>query len=101
MSILVIAEHDNEEIKASTNNVVTAATNLEGDIHVLVAGSNCSGAKDQAAKISGVAKVLVADSPEYEHCLAENIADLIVAISADYSHILSPATTNGLSLIHI
>ena len=52
MSILVIAEHDNEEIKASTNNVVTAATNLEGDIHVLVAGSNCSGAKDQAAKIS-------------------------------------------------
>ena len=95
MSILVIAEHDNEEIKASTNNVVTAATNLEGDIHVLVAGSNCSGAKDQAAKISGVAKVLVADSPEYEHCLAENIADLIVAISADYSHILSPATTNG------
>ena len=95
MSILVIAEHDNEEIKASTNNVVTAATNLEGDIHVLVAGSNCSGAKDQASKISGVAKVLVADSPEYEHCLAENIADLIVAISADYSHILSPATTNG------
>ena len=95
MSILVIAEHDNVEIKASTNNVVTAATNLEGDIHVLVAGSNCSGAKDQAAKIYGVAKVLVADSPEYEHCLAENIADLIVAISADYSHILSPATTNG------
>ena len=95
MSILVIAEHDNEEIKASTNNVVTAATNLEGDIHVLVAGSNCSGAKDQATKISGVSKVLVADSQEYEHCLAENVADLIVAISADYTHILSPATTNG------
>ena len=95
MSILVIAEHDNEEIKASTNNVVTAATNLEGDIHILVAGSNCTGAKDQASKISNVSKVLVADAPEYEHCLAENIADLIVAISADYSHILAPATTNG------
>ncbi len=95
MSILVIAEHDNQSLKAATLNTVGAAAQIGGDIHVLVAGSGCGAAADAAAKLSGVAKVLVADAPHYEAQLAENMAELIKGIGGRYSHILAPATSAG------
>ena len=73
MSILVVAEHDNAEIKAATLNTIAAAVAIGGEIHVLVAGDGCAAAGDAAAKIDGVAKVLVADSPEYANGIAENL----------------------------
>lgn len=99
MSILVVAEHDNNSIKAATLNTVTAAQKIGGDIAVLVAGSNCGGAAEAAAAISGVTKVLVADNAAYEHMLAENVADLIAQIGNGYSHILAPATSNGKNIM--
>lgn len=95
MSILVVAEHDNASIKPSTLNTVTAAAALGDDIHMLIAGSSCQGAADAAGNIAGVTKVLKADSAEYEHGLAENIAPLIQSIASGYSHVLAPATTFG------
>ena len=95
MSVLVIAEHDNAALRPATLNTVTAAAQLGGDVHVLVVGSNCSGAADAAAKVAGVSKVLVADDPAYAHRLAENVAPLIVKLAAGYSHVLAPATTSG------
>lgn len=95
MSILVIAEHDNATLKGSTLNVVTAASQIGGDIHLLVAGDNCGPAAQAAAKIVGVSRVLQADNAAYAHQLAENIAPLIAELAADYSHVLAPATTNG------
>jgi electron transfer flavoprotein alpha subunit len=95
MGILVIAEHDNESIKAPTLVTVAAAQAIGGDIDVLVAGSGCAAAGDAAAKISGVSKVLVADNDAYAHHLAENVAGLIAEIGGNYSHILAPATSSG------
>ena len=95
MTILVIAEHDNSALKADTLKAVNAATAIGGDIHVLVAGANCSAAADDAAKISGVAKVLVADNAAYEHQLAENMGLLVSDLGKEYSHIVSAATTTG------
>lgn len=95
MTILVIAEHDNSSLKAETHKVVSAAAAIGGDIHVLVAGSNCSSAADEAAKVTGVAKVLVADNAAFEHQLAENMGLLVSEIGKDYSHILAAATTTG------
>ncbi|EPZ16225.1 electron transfer flavoprotein subunit beta [Thauera terpenica 58Eu] len=95
MAILVIAEHDNQSIKAATLNTVTAAAAIGGDIHVLVAGQGCEGACNAAAKLAGVAKVLCAAAPHYEAQLAENVAALVVANAPGYSHILAPATSYG------
>ena len=95
MTILVIAEHDNSAVKVDTLKAVNAATAIGGDIHVLVAGANCSAAANEAAKISGVAKVLVADNAAYEYQLAENMGLLVSDLGKDYSHIVSPATTTG------
>ena len=95
MAILVIAEHDNTSIKPATLNAVTAAARIGGDIHLLVAGAACAAAAAVAAKISGVAKVLVADAAHYADQSAENIAALVVANASGYSHIVSPATTGG------
>jgi electron transfer flavoprotein alpha subunit len=95
MSILVIAEHDNASLKGATLNVVTAAKAIGGDVEVLVAGSNCGAAAEAAAKVDGVAKVLVADNAAYEHQLAENVALLIAEIGKNYTHILAPSTSNG------
>jgi electron transfer flavoprotein alpha subunit len=99
MSILIIAEHDNASIKGATLNTVTAAQKIGGDIDILVAGADCAGAAEAAAKLPGVRSVKVADSAEYGHQLAENIAPLVVAAAVDYSHILAPATTDGKNLI--
>jgi len=99
MSILVIAEHDNQDIAPSTLSTLGAAKAIGGDIHVLVAGSGCGPAADQAAQIEGVAKILKADSAEYEHNLAEDIAPLVVELAGDYSHILAPASTYGKNIL--
>ncbi|WP_321917666.1 electron transfer flavoprotein subunit alpha/FixB family protein [Paraburkholderia sp. J11-2] len=95
MTNLVIAEHDNQSIKAATLNTVAAAQKIGGDVHVLVAGHNAQEAADAAAKIAGVAKVLLADAPQLEHGLAENVEATVVAIAKNYSHILAPATAAG------
>jgi electron transfer flavoprotein alpha subunit len=95
MSILVYAEHDNASLKGATLNTVTAAKAIGGDIHVLVAGAGCQAAAEAAAKIDGVAKVLVADNAAYANQLAENVSLLVAELGKGYSHILAPATTTG------
>ena len=95
MSILVVAEHDNKSLKPATLNTVSAAAQLGDDIHILVAGAGCDGVAGEAAKISGVAKVLKADAAGLEHGLAENLAPIVVDLAEGYSHILAPATTFG------
>jgi electron transfer flavoprotein alpha subunit len=95
MSILIIAEHDNLELKAATLNTVTAAGQLGDDLHVLVAGSDCQAVAEAAAAIAGINKVLLCDNADYQHQLAENTAELVLSIADGYSHILSPATTGG------
>jgi electron transfer flavoprotein alpha subunit len=95
MTTLVVAEHDNQSIKPATLNAVTAAVKIGGPIHILIAGSNCGGAAQAAAKIAGVEKVRVADATHYAHPLAENLASLVVSLAQGYSHILAPATTTG------
>jgi electron transfer flavoprotein alpha subunit len=97
MTILLLAEHGAEGLKPATLNTVTAATAIGGDIHVLVAGQDCRPAAEAAAKIPGIAKVLLADAAAYAHGLAENVAPLLVELARDggYSHLLAPATTQG------
>jgi electron transfer flavoprotein alpha subunit len=95
MTILVIAEHDNAQLKGATLNTVAAAAKLGGDVHVLVAGNGASAVADQAAKVAGVAKVLLADSPALGDFLAENMAAQVLAVASSYSHILFPATASG------
>ncbi|NIE64443.1 FAD-binding protein [Burkholderia sp. Ax-1719] len=92
---LVIAEHDNQSIKAATLNTVAAAQKIGGDVHVLVAGHNAQAAADAAAKIASVSKVLLADAPQLEAGLAENIEATVLNIARDYSHILAPSTAAG------
>ncbi|MDP5148217.1 FAD-binding protein [Shewanella sp. ULN5] len=95
MSVLVIAEHDNQELKLDTAKAIGAAIKIGGDIHLLIVGYNCAGVADQATKLKGVTQVLLADSPEFEHQLAENTAELIVDLASGYGHIIAPATTTG------
>ena len=95
MSILVIAEHDNNELKVATLNTVAAASQLGTVIEVLVAGLQCEAVANQAAQIPGIEKVLLADKPAYANFLPENIGSLITEIGTNYTHILSPATANG------
>ena len=99
MTSLILAEHDNSEIKPATLNAVTAARALKGSIDILVAGSNCGGAAEGAGKIAGVNKVLVADSEEYANALAENVANLVSKIADNYSHILATATTSAKNIM--
>ncbi|QHE91542.1 electron transfer flavoprotein subunit alpha [Pandoraea fibrosis] len=98
MSILVIADHDNQTIKSATLNTVTAALNCasgDADVHVLVAGANAATAAEAAAKIAGVAKVWLADAAHLGDGLAENVAAQVVAMAHGYTHILAPATPYG------
>jgi electron transfer flavoprotein alpha subunit len=95
MTALVIAEHDNNSIKAATLNVVTAAKQLGGDVHVLVAGANAGAAAAAAAQIAGVAKVLHADSAAFADSLAENVAAQVLAVAGGYSHLVFAATASG------
>ncbi len=95
MSTLVIAEHDNSTLNGATLNAVAAAQALGADVDILVAGHNCAAVGEQAAAISGVGKVLVADNAAYEHQLAENTALLIAEVAANYDNVVAPSTSNG------
>jgi electron transfer flavoprotein alpha subunit len=95
MSVLVLAEHDNESVKPATHSAITAASELDSDVHVLVAGQNCGAAAEAAAKIAGVTKVLKADDAVYANALAENLAPLLVGIAGNYAALLAPTTTSG------
>jgi electron transfer flavoprotein alpha subunit len=95
MAVLVIAEHDNAELKPATLAVVTAAGQLGGDVDVLVAGQGCGAVGEAAAKVVGVAKVLVADAPEYANMMAEPMADLVVPLARNYDAVLAVANTIG------
>ncbi|MEM6580076.1 MAG: FAD-binding protein [Pseudomonadota bacterium] len=95
MSTLVIAEHDNSSLKVATLNAVAAAQGLGADIDILVAGADCGGAAEEAAKVAGIGKVLVADDAAYAHQLAENVSLLIAELGANYDNVVAPATTNG------
>jgi electron transfer flavoprotein alpha subunit len=95
MTTLLIAEHDNASLKDATNKALTAAKALGGDVHVLVAGKGCRAAAEAAAKLDGVAKVLVADDAAYEHALAEPMAALVVSLAEPYDAIVAAATTSG------
>ena len=95
MAILVIAEHDNKQLKTGVANTIAAAAKIGADISVLVAGGGCAEAAAAAAKIAGVTKVLVADAPQYADPLAENLAALVLSIAKNYTHILAPATGFG------
>lgn len=95
MTCLVVAEHDNAELKSSTLSTVQAASEIGGDIHILIAGSGCAAVAEQASKVAGVATVKVADDARYEHQLAEPVSALVQSLAGDYSHILASATTFG------
>jgi electron transfer flavoprotein alpha subunit len=99
MTTLVIAEHDNASIKSATRNTITAATELGAEITLLVVGTDCQAAANEAASIAGVAKVLVADSAVYAHQLPEAVAPLIAQVASNFTHILAPATTTGKNLM--
>ncbi|KGK41492.1 electron transfer flavoprotein subunit beta [Nitrincola sp. A-D6] len=99
MSILILAEHDNQALKPVTLNVLAAAQAIGTDITLLVAGHNCAGVAEQAAKISAVTKVLCADAPAYEHQLAENVSQLLLDQAEGYSHILAASTTTGKNVL--
>ena len=99
MTILILAEHDNTELRPATLNAVTAAKELGGEIEILVAGFGCDAAANGASKIEGVTKILVADSDEYANALAENVATLVSNIAENYSHILATATTSAKNIM--
>ena len=99
MTTLLLAEHDNKSLKDATNKALTAIKAIGGDVHVLVAGHNCRGSAEAAAKLDGVAKVLLADAPAYEHMLAEPTAALIVSLAGPYDTIAAPATTSGKNIM--
>jgi len=95
MTVLLLAEHSNDTLNAATGKALTAAREIGGDIHVLVAGHKCRPAADAAAKLSGIAKVLVADAPHLAHGLAEEVTALIVPLMENYDALVSPATASG------
>ncbi len=95
MSVLIIADHDGANIKSATLTTVTAAKELGDDLHLLVAGSGCRAAAEQAAMIDGISKVLLCDAAAYEQAMPENISLLVSGIAEGYSHILAAATTSG------
>ncbi len=95
MTALLIAEHDNKSLRDATTKALTAAKELGGDVHVLVAGKDAKAAADAAAKLDGVAKVLLADAAAYEHQLAEPLAALVVSLAGGYDAVVAPATTTA------
>ncbi len=99
MSILILTDHDNGQLNPATLNSVTAAGEIGGDVHLLVAGDPSGAVAKQAATISGVSKVLIADDAAFANGLAENIAPLITGLARSYSHLLAPATTSGKNIM--
>ena len=99
MTTLLVAEHDNHGVKDATAKALTAAAAIGAPVHVLIAGKNCRPAAEAAAKLGGVAKVLIADAPALDHMLAEPTAALIVALAADYDTIMAPSTANAKNIM--
>jgi electron transfer flavoprotein alpha subunit len=99
MPVLVIAEHDHTSLKPATLHAVAAALKLDGDVHVIVMGQNVGGVAAQAAAVSGVAKVLQADAPEFAEHLPENLCPVLAGLAHGYSHVLAPATTYGKNIL--
>ena len=99
MSVLVIAEHDNDEVRTATLNAVTAAGEIDTDVDLLVAGNGCGGVADECSSIQGVTRILLVDDPTYEHDLPENLSPLVESLAERYSHVLAPASTFGKSLL--
>lgn len=99
MTTLVIAQHDNAELHASTLNTVTAASQVGGDVHVLVAGSGAGAVAEEAAKVAGVAKVIHADADHYKDAVSIEVANLVVSLAGDYSHIMAGSTTSGKDML--
>ncbi|MCC6890991.1 MAG: electron transfer flavoprotein subunit alpha/FixB family protein [Hyphomicrobiales bacterium] len=95
MTTLLLAEHDNKTLKDATGKALTAAKALGAPVHVLIAGKDAGAAAQAAAKLDGVAKVLLAEAAAYEHMLAEPVAALIVSLAPAYDAIVAPATTSG------
>ena len=95
MSILVVAEHDNNEIKGSTLNTVTAASEIGGEVSVLIVGSESSSVAEQASKIDGISSVIHVDDPVYKNFLAEDLGNLVASVAEGFNYILAPATTFG------
>ena len=99
MSILVVAENSNKEIKSSTLNSINAASKINDDIHLVVIGNQCEEVAKKAALIEKVKKVIHIDDPQYENIIAESITPIIVSLSDKYTHILAPASTFGKNLM--
>ena len=99
MSVLLIAEHNNKEVRPFTLNAITAASQMDGDVHVLLIGNNCGDVAKSLSEMPAVKKVLHAEAPHYENYLAENFAPLVVKVSENYSHIVSSANTFGKNLM--
>ncbi len=99
MAVLVFAEHDDAELNVATLHVVTAAREIDADVHILVAGQGCGGVAEAAAQVAGVAKVLVADDAVYANRLAENTAPLLVALAPNYSHLLAVHNATGKNIM--
>ena len=99
MAALVLAEHNNASLDEATAKTVTAAAQISPPVHILVAGANCAGVAQQAAKLAGVERVLLADDARYANFLAEPMAELVLARAAPYDAILAPATANGKNIL--
>jgi electron transfer flavoprotein alpha subunit len=99
MTTLLLAEHDNTHLKEATAKALTAARQLGVDVHLLVAGSQCRSVAEEGAKLDGVAKVLVADAPPYEHFLPECVAGLLKSLTGSYDALVAPSTANGRNIM--
>ena len=99
MTTLLIADHDNVSLRDATARALTAAIDLGGEVHVLVAGKDCGPAAEQASALAGVAKVLRADADAFAHQLAEPMAALIVSLAGAYDALVAPATTSGKNIM--
>ena len=99
MSILLLAEHDNKALSPAVAKTVTAAKAIDSDVHVLVAGAGARSVAEAAAKLDGVSKVLLADAPQLEHQLAEEVAGLIVSLMGSYDALAAPSTASGKNIL--
>jgi electron transfer flavoprotein alpha subunit len=99
MSILVVAEHDNKNLKGATLNTLNAATQIGDEIHLLVAGHETNNVVEESQSLNGVTKIINVDNELYKNSLAEEVEKLVISIAADYSYILAPATTFGKNLM--
>ena len=99
MSILVLAEHNNEILKEATKKAITAASKIANPVHVLVAGIDCTNAANDAASTEGVEKVLLAENSQYKNMLSEPISELLIDLMSEYDYLVSAATTNGKNIL--